>query len=113
MIVTQHYIADTRSGKKIYAHETEDVGYLESQTSDHDSHDSFDAYWAFEFMLIRALRLYGEHTKIFDIMLRMSRFHLGKMSTAFFIREKSSLALVTSIDLRKYGKRLCKPFFDE
>ena len=113
MIVPERWLANTRSQKRICSYQTTDVTYISSMICENDDHDTFDAYCVFQHAIIRALRLYGEDSKEVHLMATMALIHFEKMNPTFFEQEKKSLSLTTSVDLRNYGKSLCKPFFQE
>ena len=113
MIVPEHHLANARSLRKICVYQTTDTAYILAQLADHNLHDSFDAYCVFQHSIIRSLRLHGIDLLECREMMFMAEIHFGRMDMEFFECEKKSLFLVTSIDLRNYGKSLCKPFLQE
>ena len=113
MIVPERHLADTRSPKRICDYQTDDIAYILAQIADYDEHDSFDAYCVFQYGAIRALRLDGRNSEEFYRMTTMANIHFARIKKDFFEREKRSLGLMTSIDLRNYGESLCQPFFHE
>ena len=93
--------------------QTEDIAYIKTRISDHTERDSFDSYCVFQYKIIRAIRLYGEHSREAKAMELMAIIHFEKMTAEFFAKEKSSLSIVTSVDLWQHGESLCKPVLRE
>ena len=113
MIIPERYVADARSGERLCVYDTTDIEDIASRTSGHSLHDVFEGFCVCQHMIIRTVRLYGKNSQEQFIMERMAVFYLGKMDREFFWQEMTSLCLVTFIDLREHGKRLCRPFLRE
>jgi hypothetical protein len=111
MIVPERHVADARSQKIICVYDTNDMEYINAQTSDHDKHDSFDAYCVLQFAIIRAIRLYGELSSERFLMEKMAAFHRDRIDDRFFDAERKALSLTFSVSIKNYGESLCKPFF--
>ena len=111
MIVPSRHFGNTRTGKKICSYETADLGYIDSQTVDFNEHDYFDGFCLFQLFLIKAVRQYGEFSEEVEEMEYMAEYHRTKISDEFVAKEKTSLAIVTSIDICKHGESCIKHVF--
>ena len=113
MTIPSRHLGDTRSGKKICAFSATYQEYIRSQTADFDKSDHFDAFCLFQYFSVRAVRQYGQYSDEATLMEQMSDYHFRCVDDAFMEREKKSLSLVTSIDLKNYGESLVKDFLRE
>ena len=111
--MSEHHWADTRALKKVCTDQTNDIAYIMERIADQSLHDAFDAYCVFQHAIVQALRLSGINSAEYHQAAIMADIHFKKMDKGFFEKEKRSLGLITSIDLRNHGKRLCKPLFRE
>ena len=111
MIIPSRQLGNTRSGKNICFYETKEIEYIRGQTNIFDEHDHFDSFCLFQFLIIRAVRQYGEFSEEAEKMEFMSEFHRKSMNAEFVSKEKNSLAIVTSIDICNYGKSRVKHIF--
>ena len=113
MIIPERHLADTRSLKQICAYLTKDLAYIREKTGDFSKTDHFDSFCVFMFFTLLAIRRYGESSDEYEIMIFMMSFHDGCISKNDVEKEKESLDLVTSIDLRNHGANLVKNFLRE
>ena len=59
MTVPQRYVADARSGEKLYFYDTNDMNYVAVLTAHHAQHDFFDGFCVCQHLIMRAIRKYG------------------------------------------------------
>ena len=109
-MISQRYVADARSGEKLYIFDTDQMTYIAEQTAHHTPHDSFDGYCVCQHLIMRAIRRYGMNSTEQKVLEDIATFYQEKMTADFMTEEKTSLRLITVLDMRRHGYNLCKDF---
>ena len=110
MKVPLRYVADARSGEKLYLYNTNDMNYVSVVTEHHTQHDSFDGFCVCQHLIMRAIRRYGMDSPEQKVLEGLARLYADKMKAMFMAKEKAALKIVTVFDICKHGCSLCRDF---